>query len=71
MVNVLGEHVAPLLELMAQADEAAAQYGVAAKVHLYGKKDAVKKRKMGHVNVLAENTDKALNYIEATNIWKV
>ncbi len=71
MVNVLGEHVAPLLERMALADEAAAQYGVAPKVHLYGKKDAVKKRKMGHVNVLAENTDKALNYIEATNIWKV
>ncbi|GFN33289.1 N5-carboxyaminoimidazole ribonucleotide synthase [Paenibacillus curdlanolyticus] len=71
MVNVLGEHVAPLLERMAQPDEAAAKHGVAPKVHLYGKKDAVKKRKMGHVNVLAENTDKALNYIEDTNIWKV
>jgi 5-(carboxyamino)imidazole ribonucleotide synthase len=40
-------------------------------VHLYGKKEAVVKRKMGHVNVLAENTDAALSWIEETTIWKV
>jgi 5-(carboxyamino)imidazole ribonucleotide synthase len=71
MVNVLGQHVEPLLERMAKPDEAAARYGVAPKVHLYGKKDAVHKRKMGHVNVLADHTDKALQYIEETTIWKV
>lgn len=71
MVNVLGQHVEPLLARMAQPDEAAVSYGVAPKVHLYGKKDAVHKRKMGHVNVLAESTDKALQYIEETTIWKV
>lgn len=71
MVNVLGQHVEPLLARMAKPDEAAARYGAAPKVHLYGKKDAVHKRKMGHVNVLAENTDKALQYIEETTIWKV
>lgn len=30
------------------------------KLHLYGKKEARQGRKMGHFNVLAENTDKAL-----------
>ncbi|WP_141506297.1 5-(carboxyamino)imidazole ribonucleotide synthase [Paenibacillus luteus] len=71
MVNVLGQHVAPLLELMAGHDEAADRLKAAPKVHLYGKKDAVTKRKMGHVNVLAESTDAALSWIEETTIWKV
>lgn len=71
MVNVLGEHVAPLLELAARADEAAKRLEVAPKLHLYGKKEAVVKRKMGHVNVLAETTDAALSWIEETTIWKV
>ncbi|MGG1638007.1 5-(carboxyamino)imidazole ribonucleotide synthase [Paenibacillus sp. NRS-1760] len=71
MVNVLGEHVAPLLELTARADESAKRLKVAPKLHLYGKKEAVVKRKMGHVNVLAETTDAALSWIEETTIWKV
>ncbi|WP_419871343.1 5-(carboxyamino)imidazole ribonucleotide synthase [Candidatus Pristimantibacillus sp. PTI5] len=71
MVNVLGEHVEPLLALTARRDESAERLKVAPKVHLYGKKDAVAKRKMGHVNVLAENTDAALSWIEETTIWKV
>lgn len=71
MVNVLGQHVAPLLELMAGHDEAADRLKAAPKVHLYGKKDAVTKRKMGHVNVLAESTDAALSWIEESTIWKV
>ncbi|MGO4183727.1 5-(carboxyamino)imidazole ribonucleotide synthase [Paenibacillus sp. TAF43_2] len=71
MVNVLGEHVAPLLELTARADEAAKRLKVAPKLHLYGKKEAVVKRKMGHVNVLTETTDAALSWIEETTIWKV
>ncbi|MDQ8733890.1 5-(carboxyamino)imidazole ribonucleotide synthase [Paenibacillus sp. LHD-38] len=71
MVNVLGEHVEPLLALTAHRDESAERLKVAPKVHLYGKKDAVAKRKMGHVNVLAENTEAALSWIEETTIWKV
>lgn len=71
MVNVLGEHVAPLLELMARQDESSKRLKAAPKVHLYGKKEAALKRKMGHVNVLAENTDAALSWIEETTIWKV
>ncbi|CAM4423014.1 5-(carboxyamino)imidazole ribonucleotide synthase [Paenibacillus endophyticus] len=71
MVNVLGQHVEPLLSLMASSDESADRLKVAPKVHLYGKKDALVKRKMGHVNVLADNIEAALSWIEATTIWKV
>lgn len=71
MVNVLGQHVEPLLELMARRDESAERLKAAPKVHLYGKKDAVIKRKMGHVNVLAPDTDAALSWIKETTIWKV
>lgn len=71
MVNVLGQHVEPLLERMAVADEAAERLAVAPKMHLYGKKDAVFKRKMGHVNVLAESACAALEWINETKIWKV
>ena len=71
MVNVLGEHMEPLLERMAAADEAADRLGVAPKVHLYGKQEAKHKRKMGHVNVLAADVDAALAWISETNIWRV
>lgn len=71
MVNVLGQHVEPLLERLAVKDEAAERLNVAPKVHLYGKKDAVFKRKMGHVNVLADSTEAALDWINETKIWKV
>jgi Phosphoribosylaminoimidazole carboxylase (NCAIR synthetase) len=66
---VLGQHVEPLLKRTAERDEAAERLGVAPKLHLYGKKDAVRKRKMGHVNVLAPDTDAALRWIEETGIW--
>lgn len=69
MVNVLGEHVAPVLERFAAADEAAARLGVVPKLHLYGKSEAKNKRKMGHINVLAEHVDAALAWIDETNIW--
>ncbi len=36
------------------------------KLHLYGKKEARQGRKMGHFNVLADNTDKALAIAEQT-----
>jgi 5-(carboxyamino)imidazole ribonucleotide synthase len=71
MVNVLGQHVDPLLELMSRRDESAERLGASPKVHLYGKKEAVVKRKMGHINVLAPDTDAAISWIVETNIWKV
>ena len=71
MVNVLGEHVAPIVERFSARDEAAERLGVAPKLHLYGKSEAKIKRKMGHVNVLADDTDAALAWIADTNIWRV
>ncbi|MGI2295003.1 5-(carboxyamino)imidazole ribonucleotide synthase [Paenibacillus sp. GXUN7292] len=70
MVNVLGQHVEPLLDRISKPDEAAAALGVAPKLHLYGKKDAVHNRKMGHVNVLADTVDAALGWIDETKLWE-
>ncbi|CAM4412728.1 5-(carboxyamino)imidazole ribonucleotide synthase [Paenibacillus tarimensis] len=71
MVNVLGEHVQPLLERLGEHDEAADRHGVSPKVHLYGKQEAKDKRKMGHVNVLAADVESALAWIAETTIWRV
>ncbi|WP_027094153.1 5-(carboxyamino)imidazole ribonucleotide synthase [Cohnella thermotolerans] len=71
MANVLGEHVEPLLAWMASHDPAAERLGVEPKVHLYGKAEAKRKRKMGHVNVLAPNVEAALAWIAQSNIWRV
>lgn len=68
MANILGEHVAPLLEWM--ADEAGLPEGVAAKVHLYGKREAKTKRKMGHVNLLTDDVEKAIHWVERSAIWR-
>lgn len=67
MVNVLGEHVEPLLAWMKQ--EADLPEDLSAKVHLYGKSEAKAKRKMGHVNVLTENVESALQWVESNSIW--
>lgn len=70
MVNVLGEHMEPLLARMAAKDDKAAALGVEPKVHLYGKAEAKYGRKMGHVNVLAPNVEAALEWISQSNIWR-
>lgn len=67
MVNVLGEHVEPLLKWLGGQKQEAADVSV--KVHLYGKAEAKHKRKMGHVNLLVKDTDAALDWIERTGIW--
>ena len=68
MVNVLGEHVKPLLDwLEAQKAE---DPEVSVKVHLYGKKEAKPKRKMGHVTLLAANPERAFNWIQSSGIWE-
>jgi 5-(carboxyamino)imidazole ribonucleotide synthase len=67
MVNVLGQHMEPLLDwLLAQTEEA---QGLAVKVHLYGKKEANYGRKMGHLNLLTNDIDRALEWVEQTEIW--
>jgi len=62
MVNILGEHLAPVL---AKAEQLPPQ----AKLHLYGKAESKAKRKMGHINVVAESVDEALRLIEQLQIW--
>lgn len=63
MVNILGEHLAPVLDRIEKLPRSA-------KLHLYGKKDSKPKRKMGHINVLAESVEAALHEIEAVSIWE-
>jgi 5-(carboxyamino)imidazole ribonucleotide synthase len=67
MVNLLGEHVEPLLQWLADAEE---EGEVTVKVHLYGKHEAKTKRKMGHLNLLTDDLNKALQWVEHTGIWK-
>lgn len=62
MVNILGEHVAPLLhEIPTRKDW---------KIHLYGKAEAKFKRKMGHVNILRSTVEEALSESAQSTVWK-
>ncbi|MCD9024591.1 5-(carboxyamino)imidazole ribonucleotide synthase [Cohnella silvisoli] len=71
MANILGEHMEPLFGWMAEKDSVAEGLGVEPKVHLYGKAEAKRSRKMGHINVLAPNVEAALEWISQSNIWRV
>ncbi|MBM7692676.1 5-(carboxyamino)imidazole ribonucleotide synthase [Peribacillus deserti] len=62
MVNILGEHLAKLMEEIPVLDNW--------KVHLYGKKEAKEKRKMGHVNILRNSVDDALREAGLSKIWQ-
>lgn len=61
MVNVLGQHVAPLASKIAQFPNWS--------IHLYGKEEAKQNRKMGHVTILTDDLEETLNEIEASGIW--
>ncbi|MFS0820672.1 5-(carboxyamino)imidazole ribonucleotide synthase [Bacillus sp. 1P02SD] len=61
MTNILGEHLHPLLEKVSLLSNV--------KVHLYGKKVAKVKRKMGHVTVLGNTTEEALEKSNSLQIW--
>lgn len=61
MVNVLGEHVAPLTSKIAHYPNWS--------IHLYGKEEAKYKRKMGHVTILTADIEGTLEEIEASGIW--
>lgn len=61
MVNVLGEHLEKALEL----NEVKPSWHV----HDYGKTQAKKGRKMGHVTILTDNIEETLDEIEQTKIW--
>jgi len=62
MVNILGEHQQPLIEKIAGLKDW--------KIHLYGKKEAKFKRKMGHVTLLREKVEEALKEAEESGIWE-
>jgi 5-(carboxyamino)imidazole ribonucleotide synthase len=62
MVNILGEHQNSILEKIPQL----ANW----KIHLYGKKEAKAKRKMGHATLLRNSVEDALFEIENSGIWK-
>lgn len=62
MVNILGEHVQPVLERIQHLPPSC-------KLHLYGKHEAKERRKMGHLNVLAETVEEALALIDDMGIW--
>ncbi|MBY0122247.1 5-(carboxyamino)imidazole ribonucleotide synthase [Bacillus sp. S/N-304-OC-R1] len=61
MVNILGEHQEPLIKNIPLLKDW--------KIHLYGKKDAKYKRKMGHVTLLCESVEAALVEAEESGIW--
>lgn len=62
MVNILGEHLQPVLSKLADLD-------ASFKLHLYGKSEAKAKRKMGHLNIVTQDTQTALQKIKELNIW--
>lgn len=62
MVNILGEHQSNLMNSIPTLPNW--------KIHLYGKKEAKIKRKMGHATLLRNSVEEALQEIEKSGIWK-
>ncbi|MFJ7754184.1 5-(carboxyamino)imidazole ribonucleotide synthase [Peribacillus muralis] len=62
MVNILGENIGPLMDGIPTLSDW--------KIHLYGKKEAKIKRKMGHVNILRPTIEEALLESDRSKIWK-
>ncbi|MGX7172890.1 5-(carboxyamino)imidazole ribonucleotide synthase [Enterococcus ratti] len=61
MVNVLGEQLLESYHLIDKKTEW--------QFHFYGKTQAKKGRKMGHITIVTENVQQALEEIKKTNIW--
>ncbi|MGG0185806.1 5-(carboxyamino)imidazole ribonucleotide synthase [Bacillus rhizoplanae] len=61
MVNILGEHIEGVLK---QVNRLTGCY-----LHLYGKEEAKLQRKMGHVNILNDKIDVALEKARTLHIW--
>ncbi|UII56331.1 5-(carboxyamino)imidazole ribonucleotide synthase [Cytobacillus spongiae] len=61
MVNILGEHQEKVIKRIPKLGNW--------KVHLYGKKEAKIKRKMGHITVLCDSIEEALQEVEQSGIW--
>ena len=61
MVNVLGEQLLESYRLIENKPDW--------QFHFYGKKQAKKGRKMGHITILTEDIQQTLEEIKQTNIW--
>ncbi|MEH7415581.1 5-(carboxyamino)imidazole ribonucleotide synthase [Neobacillus drentensis] len=62
MVNILGQHIREVLTKINQLPPTA-------KLHLYGKKESVENRKMGHINFLGSSIGQVDQQIKDLNIW--
>ncbi len=65
MANLLGQHVEPWLEQLVKPRPS----NLELKTHLYGKSPAREGRKMGHVNILADDVEEALQWVESCSVW--
>ncbi|SFG61177.1 5-(carboxyamino)imidazole ribonucleotide synthase [Sporolactobacillus nakayamae] len=63
MINILGEHVQPVLDKI--------DLLTSAHLHLYGKDAAKTGRKMGHLTILGDTVDEAIEQAERLGIWKI
>ncbi|MFC3885439.1 5-(carboxyamino)imidazole ribonucleotide synthase [Bacillus songklensis] len=61
MVNILGEHVEKVIGKIEHFSDC--------DLHLYGKKEAKLKRKMGHLTIVADKIEDALQKADALEIW--
>lgn len=61
MVNILGEHVEKVIKKI--------EYFSNCNLHLYGKKEAKIKRKMGHLTIVTDKLEEALQKVDALDIW--
>lgn len=62
MVNILGQHLSKVLEKIDQLPPSA-------KLHLYGKKESIENRKMGHINFLGPTFEQLNDQINDLQIW--
>jgi 5-(carboxyamino)imidazole ribonucleotide synthase len=62
MVNILGEHLPQSLKNI--------EHYANCKLHLYGKKEAKPKRKMGHLNILADTIENALQKAQSLTMFE-
>jgi 5-(carboxyamino)imidazole ribonucleotide synthase len=62
MVNILGEHLPQCLKNI--------EHYANCKLHLYGKKEAKPKRKMGHLNILAGTIENALQKAQSLTLYE-
>ncbi len=69
MVNLLGEHMERLTDWLHRGGERELPEGLAFKLHLYGKQEAKKGRKMGHINLVGD-AEAALRWIGESRIWE-